>query len=82
MREVRRDRSGNCHIYSRPAFLRLQNNCEVTGTFKYAKSELMREGFNPDLITDAIYFDNPQTQALHRLDGNLYESIQAGKIRL
>jgi hypothetical protein len=42
----------------------------------------MREGFNPDLITDAIYFDNPQTQALHRLDGNLDESIQAGKIRL
>jgi fatty-acyl-CoA synthase len=65
-----------------PAFLRLQNDCDITGTFKYSKSELIRQGYNPHLTSNAIYFNNPETQALHLLDEGLYESIQAGRIRL
>jgi fatty-acyl-CoA synthase len=68
--------------YARPAFIRIHDNCEVTGTFKYSKNELVRQGYNPELTSDAIYFDNPETQILLPLDRALYERIQAGQIRL
>jgi fatty-acyl-CoA synthase len=68
--------------YARPAFLRLQNDCATTETFKYSKTGLVTQGFNPELTQDAIYFDNPETQALHPLDRALYGRIQAGEFRL
>ena len=68
--------------YARPAFIRLQDDFETTGTFKYSKNELIRQGYNPDLTADTLYFANPAMQALHLLDRDLYERIQAGQIRL
>ena len=68
--------------YARPAFLRLQTSCETTETFKYSKTNLVNQGYNPDLTSDAVYFDNPETQTLHRVDQALYERIQAGEFRL
>ncbi len=79
---LRRHLIGVLPSYARPAFLRLRDDCETTGTLKYSKARLVCEGFNPDLTTDAIYFDNPETQALHPLDRSLYERIQSGQIRL
>ena len=68
--------------YARPVFLRLQDDIEVTGTFKYSKADLVSQGYDPSITTDIIYFDNPESQAFHRLDKALYDSIQAGQIRL
>lgn len=68
--------------YARPAFLRLREGCDVTETFKYSKVELVNQGYNPEQIRDALYFDNPETQTLHPLDLPLYQRIQAGHIRL
>ncbi|MGA8109302.1 MAG: hypothetical protein WB974_07690 [Acidobacteriaceae bacterium] len=42
----------------------------------------MRQGYDPRLIADAVYFDNPETQALQRVDQALYDRIQTGQIRL
>jgi fatty-acyl-CoA synthase len=67
--------------YARPAFLRLRRECELTGTLKYSKSELIRQGFDPDLSSDAIYFDNPETQTLQPVDRALFDRIQSGQIR-
>lgn len=68
--------------YARPAFIRLQSDCATTETFKYSKTKLITQGFNPDLTQDALYFDNPETQTLHPLDRTLYGRIQAGDFRL
>jgi fatty-acyl-CoA synthase len=68
--------------YARPLFLRIQDDVEVTGTFKYSKTDLMRQGFNPVATTDVIYFDNPESEAFLPLDKALYERIQFGQIRL
>ncbi len=68
--------------YARPAFLRLREGCEVTGTFKYSKSELMKQGYNPELISDVLYFDDPETQTFHLLDQSLYERIRTGNVRV
>lgn len=68
--------------YARPAFLRFREHCNVTGTFKYSKAELVKQGYNPELISDALYFDNPETQTLDSLDQSVYERVQSGNIRL
>jgi fatty-acyl-CoA synthase len=33
--------------YARPAFLRIRKQVNLTGTFKYSKTELVREGYDP-----------------------------------
>lgn len=68
--------------YARPVFLRFRNDIDVTGTFKYSRTELVREGFDPEAIADEIYFDNPASQAFLRLNKVLYEQIQNRQIRL
>jgi fatty-acyl-CoA synthase len=68
--------------YARPLFLRITDNIEVTATFKHRKLDLTREGFDPGVSGDAIFFDDPSQQAFVRLDSTLYARIAAGKVRL
>ena len=68
--------------YARPLFLRITGEIAVTATFKHKKSELMRQGYDPTVVEDAIYFNDPSRQAFVRLDRALYERIQAKAIRL
>jgi fatty-acyl-CoA synthase len=68
--------------YARPLFLRIRDGVEITGTFKYSKTDLVRQGFDPVATTDVIYFDNPESGAFMRLDKVLHNRIQVGTIRL
>jgi fatty-acyl-CoA synthase len=68
--------------YARPIFIRLQPAIETTGTFKYRKVDLVRDGFDPEKIEQAIYFDNPQTYAYERVTPELYAKIQSGGFKL
>jgi fatty-acyl-CoA synthase len=68
--------------YARPAFLRIRDDVEVTGTFKYSKTDLVRQGYDPALVSDPIYFDNPLSNAFDLLDNSLFERIQTGRIPL
>jgi fatty-acyl-CoA synthase len=68
--------------YARPLFLRIQNQIEVTGTFKQKKIDLVREGFDPSIITDPIYFNDPQSRAFVPLDSALYRRITGGQVRM
>ena len=68
--------------YACPLFLRFRDDVEVTGTFKYSKTELVRQGYDPVSTTDVIYFDHPESQSFIRLDKMLYDRIQVGQIRL
>lgn len=69
-------------IYARPLFLRLRNELQVTGTFKYSKGELRREGYNPAAIADSLYFNSHEHQAFVPLDLDLYQRIQGGMVRV
>lgn len=82
LQELRNHLADRLPTYARPAFLRIRKDIEVTGTFKYSKTDLVRQGYDPAATPDTIYFDNPESQAFHRLDQELYERIQAGQIRL
>ena len=66
--------------YARPVFLRLQTEMETTGTFKYRKIDLVEDGFDPDRISDPVYFRDP-TKGYVRVDGPLYKSIITGDVR-
>jgi fatty-acyl-CoA synthase len=68
--------------YARPVFLRVAPDLEVTPTFKHTKSALVRVGYDPVAIVDAIYFDDRERQAFVRLDKALHDRIQTGQIRL
>ena len=68
--------------YARPLFLRLCRQAEFTGTFKYAKADLVRQGFNPSQVSDPLYFDHPELSAYAALDARLYDSVITGAIRL
>jgi fatty-acyl-CoA synthase len=68
--------------YARPLFLRIQDRIAVTATFKHQKNDLVREGFDPDASSDAIYFDDPSQRAYVRLDRPLFDKIGSGAVRL
>ncbi|MGD9814609.1 MAG: long-chain-acyl-CoA synthetase [Hyphomonadaceae bacterium] len=68
--------------YARPLFLRLQPTMETTGTFKYRKGDLVREGFDPAKIEHALYFDDPEQFAYVPLTPDVYARVQSGGYKL
>jgi fatty-acyl-CoA synthase len=68
--------------YARPAFLRIQSELQVTATFKHTKNDLVREGYDPAVTSDAIYFNDVERQAFVQIDDEVYERIKMGLIRL
>jgi fatty-acyl-CoA synthase len=72
---------GRLPAYARPMFLRISEEAEMTGTFKYSKRELVRQGYDPS-CGDAIYFDMTDVAAFVPLDEELYDRIQSGGVRV
>ncbi|XP_056445221.1 long-chain fatty acid transport protein 4 [Gadus chalcogrammus] len=68
--------------YARPVFLRLLAQVDKTGTYKFQKTEMRREGFNPREVTDKLYFLEPSRGRYVELSEELYSSILAGKQKL
>jgi fatty-acyl-CoA synthase len=68
--------------YARPVFLRLLSSIEATGTFKPRKQDLVREGFDPALIKDPLFFDDARSQRYVPLDAALFAAIAAGRVRV
>jgi fatty-acyl-CoA synthase len=68
--------------FARPLFLRLQEAADTTGTFKFKKVDLVKDGFDPQRIKDAIYFDHPAIGKYVRLTQEMYEQIINGKVRV
>jgi fatty-acyl-CoA synthase len=68
--------------YARPMFLRMLKNVEVTGTFKYSKTDIARQGYDPGAIADPLWFDHPESQSWVLLDEELFRRIQSGQMRL
>lgn len=68
--------------YAIPLFVRLVNSIDTTGTFKFRKLDLVREGFNPVLVSDPLFFYNSSSGGYTRLDSCLYEEIVSMKCRL
>ncbi|XP_069087844.1 long-chain fatty acid transport protein 1 [Pleurodeles waltl] len=68
--------------YARPIFLRLLPEVDKTGTFKIQKTRLQREGFNPLLTSDRLFFLDTKLGQYVPLDESTFSNIQTGKIPL
>lgn len=67
--------------YARPAFLRLQPEMAVTGTFKQRKVDLVADGFDPARVKEAL-FHRTADGGYRPLDAAAYEGITSGRIRI
>ncbi|XP_048469350.1 long-chain fatty acid transport protein 4 [Rhincodon typus] len=68
--------------YARPMFLRLLPAVSKTGTFKFQKTDMRKEGFDPRNIKDRLYLLDQKQRTYVRLDEELFRSIQSGKQKL
>ncbi len=68
--------------FARPVFLRIQPAMETTGTLKYRKIDLVRDGFDPSKTEFDLYFDHPAAHRYERITRALYEEIQSGAFKL
>jgi len=68
-------------VYARPIFVRLQPEIETTGTFKYRKIDLVKEGFDPANTKDPLYFRDP-AKGYVKLTKAVHTKILAGGYRL
>jgi len=68
--------------YAIPIFIRLVATLDITGTFKIRKLDLVREGFNPKIVQDPLFFYNAAVGSYCALDHGLYEDIVSARCRL
>jgi fatty-acyl-CoA synthase len=68
--------------YARPIFIRIAPAIETTGTFKYRKIDLVRDGFDPGKIEQEMFFDHPDKHAYTPLTSDLYAQIQNQAFKL
>jgi fatty-acyl-CoA synthase len=73
---------GRLPSYARPLFLRIVDAIEVTSTFKHMKSDLMRQGYDPAIVSDRVFLDHPEHGAFIRVDAALFDRVQARLLRL
>ena len=80
--QLRKHLASRLPAYARPLFLRMRDKIDATATFKHAKHELRREGYDPAATADPIYFAAPDGQSFVQLDAALHARIAAGTVRL
>lgn len=65
----------NLPSYARPYFIRLRDTIDATNSFKQMKTQLQKEGFDPSLISDPLYFLDPDSGAYVPLTQEIYTKI-------
>ncbi|QHO72399.1 long-chain-acyl-CoA synthetase [Bradyrhizobium sp. CCBAU 051011] len=68
-------------VYALPIFVRLCRSLEATETFKQNKQRLMREGFDPLIVGDPLFFRDPATGDFRPICRAVYASIVEGRFR-
>jgi acyl-CoA synthetase (AMP-forming)/AMP-acid ligase II len=69
----------NLNAFQLPYFLRITETMKTTGTFKHQKEDLKKQGFDPDIIEDKIYFYQKGNYV--EMNNDLYNRIQTGEER-
>jgi fatty-acyl-CoA synthase len=68
--------------YACPVILRFCMALDTTETFKQKKHQLVREGFDPRLVTDPLFFQDPKSGTYRPIVVDVYARILDGAIRL
>ncbi len=67
--------------YAAPVFIRLLQAVDVTGTFKYKKTDLKQTAYDPARTSDPLLVRLPGSARYVPLDPLLFDGIQAGSYR-
>jgi fatty-acyl-CoA synthase/citronellyl-CoA synthetase len=67
--------------YAVPVFIRIREQEEITGTFKYRKVELKKEHYDLDQVAEAIFVMSAKEQQFVPLDSQMLNNIQQQKLR-
>jgi fatty-acyl-CoA synthase len=68
--------------YACPLFLRVRQAIEITPSFKHIKTELLREGYDPRIVADPLFFRDLSRAAYVPLDDDLHNAIKARRLRI
>uniref|UniRef100_A0A8C9QVD9 Very long-chain fatty acid transport protein n=1 Tax=Scleropages formosus TaxID=113540 RepID=A0A8C9QVD9_SCLFO len=68
--------------YARPVFLRFLPEVDKTGTYKFQKSDMRREGFDPRVVSDRLYLMDSARGQYVELSEEIHRSILSGKQKL
>jgi fatty-acyl-CoA synthase len=68
--------------YARPVFLRIQPSMETTGTFKYRKGDLVREGYDPLVVKDPLYIADHEQKAYVPLTSAVMGRFNKGEFKI
>ena len=82
MRKLYQYVTKNLPTYACPKFLRILPEMQITGTYKHKKSDYVKEGFDPSLISDPLYFLEAEKGTYVPLDQEILQKIVAGKAKL
>jgi fatty-acyl-CoA synthase len=67
--------------YAIPVFIRVQKEAATTGTFKYRKVDLVKEGFDPARVDEPLWYANPARGCYEPLTPARFKAIQKGQVR-
>ncbi|MEE2930499.1 MAG: long-chain-acyl-CoA synthetase [Pseudomonadota bacterium] len=67
--------------YAIPLFIRVQQEAETTGTFKYRKVELVEEGFDPEKVSEPLWYFDPESNKYEPLTPDAHETILSGAVK-
>ncbi len=68
--------------YAVPRFVRFRRQLEMTATMKIKKVKLRKEGFDPDRISDPLFFWNGETHEYSAISKDSFNLLSSGKIRI
>ncbi|KAG7301019.1 hypothetical protein JYU34_015392 [Plutella xylostella] len=69
-------------VYARPLFVRILPEPPLTATFKLKKKELLEDGYNPNTVTDPLFYLDQKMGEFVPLTPKLYDDIVQGVVRL
>ncbi|KAL3865948.1 hypothetical protein ACJMK2_043292 [Sinanodonta woodiana] len=67
----------NLPLYAQPLFLRFPKEHSLTQTFKQRKVELAKEGYDPDVVTDPLFFKDAVNQTYSPLTKESYTQFRS-----
>lgn len=68
--------------YAVPVFIRIREEQEITGTFKYKKVDLKNDGFDPSKIQDPLYILLPNSDRYLPVTQDTVAAVNLGNIQL
>mmetsp|Transcript_585 Transcript_585/g.580 ORF Transcript_585/g.580 Transcript_585/m.580 type:complete len:96 (-) Transcript_585:88-375(-) len=68
--------------YAMPMFIRILPQMDSTGTFKQRKVDLVKEGFDPNVILDPLFVFDVARKEYVDLTPQKYVAVCTGKSRL